>query len=68
MCARRSSCDGGGPSKIITAPMCMCEPRFSWSRNDTSIGLSRSMWVWVTIASLVAVPGGVTLRGEARNG
>ena len=68
MCARRSACDGGGPSKVITAPMCMCDPRFSWSRNDTSIGLSRSMCVWVTAASLVAIRASVTLRGEERDG
>jgi hypothetical protein len=25
--------------------MCMCEPSFSWSRKETSTGLSRSMCV-----------------------
>src|SRR6185503_9826610 len=35
--------------------MCMCEPRFSWSRNDTSMGLSRSIWLCVTWPSLLVL-------------
>src|SRR5919198_4062704 len=43
MWGSRSPQGGGGPSKISTAPMCMWEPSFSWSRKETSTGLSRSM-------------------------
>src|SRR5947209_9900317 len=46
MCSSDSSRPGGGPSKIITAPTCMCEVSRSPARKDASIADSRSMCRW----------------------
>src|SRR5919107_2471556 len=42
-CSTKSSWAGGGPSKTITAPTCMCDDSFSCVRKDASIADSRSM-------------------------
>src|SRR3954471_22011821 len=42
MCAQKSSNAGAGPSKIVTAPTCMCEHGPSCARNDASTAVSRS--------------------------
>src|SRR3954462_14204799 len=42
--SRASSRSGGGPSKIINPPTCMCEAAFSPARNEASIAESLSMW------------------------
>src|SRR3954471_5847919 len=44
MWATNSSRDGGGPSKITSAPTCMCEACFSCARKDASTALRRSLW------------------------
>ena len=41
--ARRSSNGGGGPSKMLTAPMCIGVVSFSTCRKDESTGLIHSM-------------------------
>ena len=33
---------GGGPSMIVSPPMCMCETALSWCRNEASTGVSLS--------------------------
>src|SRR4051812_47504542 len=48
MCPARSSYDGAGPSKIVTAPTCMCDVALSWARKDASIAVSRSPCAWAT--------------------
>ena len=46
-----ASISGIGPSKIITPPMCMCDPFLrSWTRKEASIGVSLSRWRWGTSA------------------
>src|SRR5688572_18514818 len=42
MWSAKASNDGAGPSKISTAPTCMCASAPSWARNDASIAVSRS--------------------------
>src|SRR6476646_7617430 len=42
MWLRKSSNAGGGPSKISTPPMCMCELSPSWCRKEASVDVRRS--------------------------
>src|ERR1700704_6329848 len=42
MWLRKSSNAGGGPSKISTPPMCMCELSPSWCRKEASMDVRRS--------------------------
>src|SRR5829696_794544 len=58
MCAANSSRLGGGPSKITSAPTCMCDACFSWWRNEASIAVRRSLCAWCAIYR--SVPGTIT--------
>ena len=64
-CARRSSSRaGGGPSKITSAPTCMCDACFSWCRKEASMALRRSLWPCVPRAlSLPVTIASVKLLG-----
>src|SRR6266480_7308451 len=46
MWSRKSSIAGGGPSKTVIPPTCMCEARPSLCRNDASTDVSRSRCSW----------------------
>src|SRR3954454_4601760 len=44
MCSANSAVPGAGPSKMTSAPTCMCDACFSWCRKEASIALKRSLW------------------------
>ena len=66
--SRKSSNGGGGPSKIVSAPMCMCDDGPSWCRNDASSAVSRSKCSWaICVPSRSPPQNAWTAYNAARN-
>src|SRR4051794_15421371 len=54
MCAARAAYDGTGPSRIVTAPLCMCDASCSWARNDARPAGSRSPCACAIVSAMYA--------------